>query len=91
MNTVGSHSTDNSLDTVNTYNVPARATHIVIGATSQNVRITLDGTAPSTTIGFLIKAGEEPVMLPVENQGAVKAIEVASAATVNYQFISLAG
>ena len=88
MRTVGAHVNRNDLAAAKTVSVSADATHMMIHCTTQNVRITLDGTAPTITLGLLIVAASNPVLLPVPSGGSVKMIEVATTAVADYQFFA---
>lgn len=45
------------LSAIKKLTVPARASHVLIQATDQNVRMTLDGTAPTATVGMQLGTG----------------------------------
>jgi len=49
--------------TVFTYNVPKQANNVAVQAVTQNIRMTLDGTAPTATVGFQLKAGDPAVLV----------------------------
>ena len=52
----------------------------------QNVRYTLDGTTPTASKGFLLKAGDPPVIIPITSGMLVKVIEEAASADLQYQW-----
>jgi len=85
--TIGSHTQNASLNTVQSITVPALAGVVLMQATTQNVRYTLDGTTPTTSKGFVLKAGEEPQLVPVEPGNTIKAIEETASAKLDYQFL----
>jgi len=87
MKTVGSHTQNTSLSSAATIAVPPRATYMMAQAQTQNVRLRFDGTAPTATVGFLLTAGGEPVLIPVPSNGQVKAIETTASAKLDYQFL----
>jgi hypothetical protein len=64
----------------------AGVTQVMIQALTQNVRLTLDGTTPSTTVGFQIKAGDPPVIFPLAVGGQEKVIEEAATANLQFQY-----
>ena len=66
-----------------TYN-PGKAKKVVIQALTQNVRFTLDGTAPTTTLGFLLTAGDPPITIPLEGV-TLKVIEATATASLQFQ------
>lgn len=84
---VGSHTRNASLSSAVSLAVPATANVLQIQAETQNVRYTLDGTTPTSTVGFLLYAGMEQYMIAVPVNGTVKIIEVTSGGVVNYQFM----
>lgn len=84
---VGTHTSNGTLGSAVTLNKPAGANAIIIQTTGQNVRYTLDGTAPTTTLGFLLIADQAPVRMPVGGT-AVKVIQVAATAIIQYQWVS---
>lgn len=66
-----------------TYN-PGKAKKIVIQALTQAVRFTLDGTTPTASIGFQLKAGDPPVTIPLEGV-TLKVIEATATASLQFQ------
>jgi hypothetical protein len=84
---VGSHTSNGTLGSAVTLTKPAGANVIIIQCTGQNVRYTLDGTTPTTTVGFLLVADQPPVKMPVGG-AAVKVIQVSATATIQYQWVS---
>jgi len=63
------------------------ATKILVQALTQNVRFTLDGTAPTSTLGFQLKAGDPPVMIPLSQATVLKVIQEAATADLQYQLL----
>jgi hypothetical protein len=55
-----------SLSVATALTVPAGATHAWIQAQSQNVRYQLDDTAPTSSVGHQMFAGDPPLELRVE-------------------------
>ena len=84
---VGSHTQNTSLSSAVSITVPPQATHVLLQAQTQDVRVTIDGTAPTATKGFLVVAAWDWTILPVPSNGTLKAIEVAASAKLDYQFI----
>lgn len=85
-NPVGAHSSGATISSVATITPPEGATKIMIQALTQNVRLTLDGTAATTSLGFQIKAGEAPIIIPLGNATVIKVIQEAATASLQYQF-----
>lgn len=87
MKAIGSHTQNSSLSSAVDIDIPDQATRVMLSATTQNVRVTVDGsTDPTASKGLLIKAGENPVILPVPSAGTLKAIEASASAVLDYQF-----
>ena len=59
---------------------------LLIQALGQNVRYTLDGTVPTPTKGFQLKAGDPPVIIPITSATVVKVIEEAATADLQFQW-----
>lgn len=78
--------TDNSLNSVATLAPATGATKLLIQALTQNVRYTLDGTTPSATVGFQLKAGDPPLLIPLSAGVTVKVIEETASAVIQYQW-----
>ena len=83
---VGAHTQNGSLSSVVSITVPGDATQWLAQAQTQNVRFTLDGTTATTTLGFQIKAGEAPMVVPVVGGQVIKVIEETATAVLDYQF-----
>jgi hypothetical protein len=62
--------------------VPPGAIQAIVQADGNDVRFTLDGTAPTTSAGFLIKNGTS-LTLSAADAAAAKFIQVAATAVVN--------
>lgn len=67
--------------------MPAGAKRLLIQALSQNVRYTLDGSAPTTTRGFQLKAGDPPILIPVGANTAINVIQETATAEIEYQWV----
>lgn len=83
---VGAHSDGAVISSATTLTVPAGATKIMIQALVQNVRFTLDGTAPEAAKGFQLAAGDPPVVIPMGNATVLKVIQEAATADLQYQW-----
>jgi hypothetical protein len=77
-----------SLTTVQTLTVPSGATQMIVQALSNNVRITVsaDGTAPTASSGFQIKAGDPPSIVPLGSRSIVKVVSESGTANFEYQY-----
>jgi hypothetical protein len=83
---VGAHSSGATISSATTLTKPEGANQILIQALIQNVRFTLDGTTPTTTVGFQLLAGNPPVIIAVPG-ASMKVIEEAATASLQYQWI----
>ena len=61
------------------------ANKILIQALTQNVRYTLDGSVPTATAGFQLKAGDPPVIISILGITVLKVIEETATADVQIQ------
>lgn len=83
---IGDHSSGATISSATTLTKPAGATQILIQAITKNVRFTLDGTAPTTFLGFQILAGVPPMIVAVPGV-SIKVIEEEATASLQYQWI----
>lgn len=85
-NPLGAHSDGATISSATTLTPATGATKILIQALTQNVRFTLDGTAPEAAKGFQLKAGDPPVIIPLGNATVLKVIQEAATADLQYQW-----
>lgn len=85
---LGSHNSGLTISSVQTLTPPAGATKLLVQALTQNIRYTIDGSNPSTTSGFQLKAGDPPIIIPLGNRTIIKVIEESGGASLQYQFAS---
>lgn len=83
---VGAHTQNSSLSSAVTLTIPDGASKIMLQVQTQNVRLTIDGTAPTTSKGFQLKAGNPALLIPLGRATALKVIEEAATAVLDYQF-----
>jgi len=83
---VGSHESAADYSSAVTVTIPTGADRFMIQTITQNVRFTLDGTTPTTTKGFRVTAGRDPIIFPLANETSLKIIEEAATAVVELQF-----
>jgi hypothetical protein len=81
-----SHNSGATISSVTTLAAPAHAKKLMIQALTQNVRITLDGTAATTSVGFQLKAGDPVVIFPLGPHSVIKVIEETATASLQYCF-----
>ena len=83
---VGSHTQNGTISAATVLSVPATANGLLVQCTTKNIRYTLDGTTPTASIGFLLTADTDPVLIMVHSDDTViTVIEVAATGTVIYQ------
>jgi hypothetical protein len=82
---IGSHVDGTDISSAATLSAEDGATKLLIQALDQNVRLTLDGTTPTTSKGFQLVAGDPPVLVWIAG-ATVKVIEEAAAADIQYQW-----
>lgn len=83
---VGAHGSNGSLDAAVTLTPPATANALLIQATGQNVRYTLDGATPTASVGFLLRGDDPALIIDVGVGMTIKVIEESAGATVEYQW-----
>lgn len=66
---------------------PAGATAVVVQAETQNIRVTCDGTAPTATVGLLVKTTDPGVVI-TGDIAKLQVIEVAASAAVSLTYLS---
>lgn len=89
---VGSHTRNASLGSVVTLSLPSGANGILIQASAQNVKYTLDGTNPTSTIGFTLSTSAAPVLITFPADTTVlKVIEATAGAAIDYQAVRIQG
>lgn len=87
---VGSHnSVDLTVATVETVTVPSYANMVMVQVKTQNVTMTLDGTTPTASLGFLLTAGDPAIYIPCEVGNELKFLEAADGAILEYQFLQM--
>lgn len=85
-NPVGAHDDGETISSAVTLTPPEGATKLMVQAHVQNVRFTLDGTAPTASLGFQIAAGDPPIIIPLGNGTTIKVIEEAATADLQFQW-----
>lgn len=70
-----------------TLNVPNQgARYVLIQALTQNVRITVDGTTPTASLGFQLVASDPPLLIPLSEHTIIKVFREAAGATLEWLF-----
>jgi len=81
---IGAHTIDTTVSAVTTIVPEALADFILLECSTQNIRITFDGTTPSATVGFLL-AKDIVHAIQIGRDTTLKIIEVAASASVQWQ------
>ena len=75
-----------------TITIPDGANGMLVQCGTQNVRYTIDGTTPTTTVGFLLNKDTNPVLLYKTDDDCVFTfIETAATAVLIYQPVRITG
>ena len=69
-----------------TMQVPTHASGVLVQALTQNARFTLDGTDPSATKGFQLKAGDPPIYIRFQSGITYKWIQETSGAILEFEW-----
>lgn len=88
-NPVGAHQQRADLTVARTFdrpNVTPPAYALIVFALTQSVRYTLDGSAPTPTIGFRITAGNDPIVITFGPNTTIRMVEEAATAVLDYQW-----
>ena len=83
---VGPHQVNNNLNSVVTLNPAVGAGRLLLQATNANVRYTLDGSTPSSSSGFVLRAGADPTLIILAPGVSVKVTQETSGAVIQYQW-----
>lgn len=83
---VGAHVANGSISSSVTLTPPATANVLLIQATGQNVRYTLDGTTPTASTGFVLRQDDQPLFIDVGVGMSIKVIQESATATIQYQW-----
>lgn len=64
-------------------------TGVLLQTTVQNVWFTMNGTTPSSTVGFTLVAGEPPVLIPITKGTQLKFLRAANGAILQRQYVKV--
>ena len=84
---VGDHTHIDDLSSVVEVNVPVGATRIMMQSRVKSVRFTLDGTDPTSSLGFILLYEQGHVILPIKGC-RLKFIQQTASAEMDYQFLT---
>lgn len=71
--------------TVWTFNAPKQCNSVRVQALTQAIRYTLDGTAPTATVGFQLAAAGAPIILYLSDTTTLRFIREADGAVLQLQ------
>ena len=83
---LGAHNDGLAISTAQIISIPAGATKWMVQAITQNVRFTMDGTTPTASKGFQLKAGDPVVIVPISVITILTVIEEAATSDLQFQF-----
>jgi hypothetical protein len=83
-NQIGAHQEDTTISGATTLTPPTGATKLLIQALAQNVRFTLDATVPTASVGFQLKAGDPPLLIPIKAGQVVTVIEETASGNIEF-------
>lgn len=83
---VGNHTHNASLGSVVTLTIPSNASGILIQAGTANVQYTLNGTTPTSTVGFRLSSTGNPTRIDLYPGAQIKLLSTTG--NVNYQFFN---
>ena len=69
-------------------NKPSSARYICVQALTQNIRYTVDGTVPTTAIGFVIAKDAAPIFIPLRTGTIPQFFPESAGAILSYQWSS---
>jgi hypothetical protein len=84
-NPLGAH-VQAALSGVYTASPPENSIRMLVQSSTQDIRFRLDGGNPTSALGFLLKAGNPPIILPCQPTQVVKFIEVVAGAIIDIQY-----
>ena len=79
------HQNTSSLSSVVTLTPPAGVTKVLIQAVAKNLRFTVDGTTPTASVGFQLRAGDPPICVELTSE-PVKVIQESNGSSLQYCF-----
>ena len=83
---IGSHVDGTTITSATSLTPPAGATKLLIQALVQNIRITFDGTAPTASLGFQLKAEDPMLLIPLGDDMVIKVIQETATADIQIQW-----
>lgn len=85
-NPVSGHVQDATISGATTLTPEVGSNKLLIQAFTNNVRYTLDGTNPTASLGFQLKADDPPLVIPIGPGTVVKVIEETVSASIDFQW-----
>jgi hypothetical protein len=69
-----------------TVNIPLNCSEVLVQATVQNIRYTVNGTNPTAASGFVLIFGNDPISIPVTGNTVLKFISESAGAILQMEF-----
>lgn len=83
----GAHTQLTGLSSAKPILIPTSASGVIVQAITQNVRMRMDGTSPTASMGFQIRAGDPAIYIPSQVGTTLRFIEETASATLEYQLV----
>jgi len=76
----------NLVNSLFTLNIPTGCSEVLVQATVQNIRYTVNGTNPTASSGFVLISGNDPISIPVTKNTVLKFISESAGAILQHCF-----
>lgn len=73
-------------DTLLTLNIPTECSEVLVQATVQNIRYTINGTNPTAASGFVLIKGNDPLSIPVTKNTVLKFVSETAGAILQLTY-----
>ena len=83
---IGAHTANNNLAGAVALTPPAGANAVLLQAITQNVRYTLDNSAPTATVGFQLRSSDPPLIIDIGPGMTIQAIQETATAVLQIQW-----
>jgi hypothetical protein len=85
-NPVGAHHDGLDVSSAEVLTPPVAASKIMLQTITKNIRFTLDGSVPTSSLGFQLATGQLPVIIPIGPDTVFTVIQEAATADLQYQW-----
>lgn len=84
---IGAHLSNSLGGSAESFTTPPRADGLWLQVTVQNAYYTLNGTTPTSSVGFLLTAAAAPVFIPTKAGDVLKVLRATSGAILQRQYV----